>query len=96
MRRAQRRSCVAINPGEDGGSWQDRRFYKDDSLVEWSSITKTVTARLLMQLARAGKVDPQLPVSVLFPQLPLEGATLQDLCRHRSGLPTMHPGAKPG
>jgi serine-type D-Ala-D-Ala carboxypeptidase/endopeptidase len=65
-------------------------------LIEWSSVTKTVTAHLLVQLARAGRIDPHAEVRSVFPQIPVGRATLLDLSRHRSGLPTMHSGASMG
>lgn len=87
---------MAVGIGDAVTSYADRRFYPDGQLVEWSSITKTVTVRLLTELARAQLIDPATEVSALFPYLPLERVTLLDLCRHRAGLPMMHPGASRG
>lgn len=94
--RTVRRARAVIASGAAEICWRDPRFYRDETLVEWSSITKTVTARLLSELVRSGEIDPMMKVADLFPYLRLNEVTLWDLSRHRAGLPLMHPGASSG
>lgn len=95
-RAALRRSRGTVVMARERSDWCDDRFYDDGRLLEWSSVTKTVTARLLVELERAAIVNSATVVSEILPFLDLGGATLRDLSFHRAGLPMMHPGAENG
>jgi CubicO group peptidase (beta-lactamase class C family) len=62
-------------------------------LLEWGSVTKTVTARIAEQLDRDGAVDLSAPVSDYLPEtgLPTE-VDVRSLAEHTSGLPRLPRG----
>lgn len=74
----------------------NRRRQDFEQLVEWSSITKTVTGRAFEKLVRSGYLSSDTLVKDLLPFARLGQITLLDLLQHRAGLPLMHPGASTG
>lgn len=63
------------------------------TMLEWGSITKTVTAAVATRLAAAGSLDLATPVSTLLPSAALPSAvTLASLIDHTSGLPSVPLG----
>ncbi|MEQ6899804.1 serine hydrolase domain-containing protein [Nocardioides sp. YIM 152588] len=56
------------------------------------SITKTLTAVLVLQLAEAGEVDLDDPVGRFLPDAPHGGATVAGLLSHTAGLPSEPSG----
>lgn len=57
-------------------------------MLEWGSITKTVTAAIAARLAEAGELDLDAPVAALLPATLLPGAaSVRTLIEHHSGLP---------
>lgn len=62
-------------------------------LLEWGSVTKTVTAQIASRLALAGDIDLAAPVAAYLPdsQLP-EWVDVSSLITHTSGLPSLPPG----
>jgi len=72
-----------------------------DSMFQIGSITKTFTASALARMIQDGRVQLDTPVRELIPvaALPRPSGlemTLLDLATHRSGLPNMPPGVRPG
>jgi serine-type D-Ala-D-Ala carboxypeptidase/endopeptidase len=73
----------------------DRRPLDGNSVFEIGSITKVFTSLLLADMVRRGEVALTDPVAKYLPQgvkMPGRGGvqiTLEDLARHRSGLPRM-------
>lgn len=69
-----------------------------DTVFPLGSVTKTVTAMLLLQLVSDGEVELDEPVGPLLPELahltesPLYTATLRGLLSHTAGLPDMPEG----
>ncbi|MCS5880982.1 serine hydrolase [Klebsiella variicola subsp. variicola] len=59
---------------------------------EIASLSKTMTASLLLEAIRRGEVTAQTPVSALVPEIvsPVRDVTLEQLVSHRSGLPPAH------
>jgi D-alanyl-D-alanine carboxypeptidase len=58
-----------------------------DRSVRWASVTKTVTAVLVLQEVDAGRLSLDAPVSTYLPDWPVNGdATLRQLLMHTSGL----------
>jgi D-alanyl-D-alanine carboxypeptidase len=68
-------------------SWNVRNMI--DGCFEIASITKQFTAVAILQLAEAGKLSVQDPVSKFYSQAPSSwnGITVQQLLTHTSGLP---------
>ncbi|MCS5938565.1 beta-lactamase family protein [Klebsiella variicola subsp. variicola] len=58
---------------------------------EIASLSKTMTASLLLEAIRRGEVTAQTPVSALVPEIvsPVRDVTLEQLVSHRSGLPPL-------
>ncbi|WP_323078559.1 serine hydrolase domain-containing protein [Klebsiella quasipneumoniae] len=58
---------------------------------EVASLSKTMTASLLLEAIRRGEVTAQTPVSALIPEIvsPVRNVTLEQLVSHRSGLPPL-------
>lgn len=55
--------------------------------VRWASVTKSVTAVLVLQEVDAGRLSLDAPVSTYLPDWPVNGdATLRQLLMHTSGL----------
>ncbi|NKE09025.1 MULTISPECIES: serine hydrolase domain-containing protein [Kocuria] len=80
----------------DAGTITAERFgslHQGAPMLEWGSITKTVTARLAQQLDQAGTLDLSAPVSVYLPEakLPRE-VDVRSLVTHTSGLPRLPQG----
>ena len=61
---------------------------------EIASLSKTMTASLLLEAIRRGEVTAQTPVSALVPEIvsPVRDVTLEQLVSHRSGLPPLTVG----
>lgn len=60
------------------------------ALLEWGSITKTVTASIAHRLAETGELDLSTPVVEFFPSSGLpEAVTVRTLIEHTSGLPRL-------
>ncbi|UPK73057.1 beta-lactamase family protein [Nocardioidaceae bacterium SCSIO 66511] len=71
---------VAVRPGE--------RIRPDhDTQFRIGSITKTVTAALVLQLRDEGELDLNDRVGSHVPEGPFTDATLRDLLAHRAGIP---------
>lgn len=74
-------------------SLKDNHKVDGTTLFEIASLTKVLTALLLADMARQGKVEPEAPVSTCMPagvKLPQHGGrqiTFVDLATHSSGLP---------
>lgn len=61
-----------------------------DPLLEWGSISKTVTALIAQRLHGAGTLSLDTPVVEILPQTRLpEAVTLRTLAEHTSGLPRL-------
>lgn len=77
----------------DGRVWERRGpLHGAETLVEWGSVTKPVTAALAHLLAAAGVVDLAAPVAHYLPAAPLPPqVTLARLVDHTSGLPAVPP-----
>lgn len=58
---------------------------------EIASLSKTMTASLLLEAIRRGEVTAQTPVSALVPEIvsPVLDVTTEQLVSHRSGLPPL-------
>lgn len=68
-------------------------LHEDAPMLEWGSITKTVTAGLAEQLHHAGAVDLSAPVSDYLPQTGLpQSIDVLSLVEHTSGLPRLPLG----
>lgn len=82
------RGCVTADLG---------RRYDAEALVEWGSVTKTVTAAALtVALAERG-IPRNTPARDLLPDVPDDAIyTVDDLIGHRSGLPRVHEGMSTG
>ncbi|HLO81972.1 MAG TPA: serine hydrolase [Chitinophagaceae bacterium] len=52
-----------------------------------ASISKTITATAILQLAQAGKLQVSAPVVKYLPEFPYPSITIQHLLSHSSGLP---------
>lgn len=58
-----------------------------DTIFRYGSISKTITAILIMNLVEHGKLNLDDKLSTFFPEVPhSEKITIEDLLRHRSGL----------
>lgn len=61
-----------------------------DTRFRISSITKTYTAVMILQLVEEGKLRLQDPLNKFFSQIPNAGKiTIEQLLRHRSGIPEL-------
>ncbi|WP_435744462.1 serine hydrolase domain-containing protein [Nocardioides sp. SYSU DS0663] len=83
---------------QDGTTYDQRGDLPDGaaSLLEIGSVTKTMTALLLADLAREGVVGLEDPVGSYLPAAPPvveRPITLLDLATHHSGLPRLPRGA---
>lgn len=85
-----RRRSTAYRVRDRGGITVERMgpLHLGAPMLEWGSISKTVTARITERLAHAGIIDLSDPVSEYFPetQLPRTVDVLA-LATHTSGLP---------
>ncbi|WNY33674.1 serine hydrolase domain-containing protein [Curtobacterium flaccumfaciens] len=71
--------------------------YEADALVEWASVTKTVTAAAVLVLLAERDIPRDTPARDLLPDVPDDATyTVDDLIRHRSGLPRVHQGMSAG
>jgi D-alanyl-D-alanine carboxypeptidase len=60
------------------------------------SITKTMTAVMVMQLVEEGKLSLSTRLAEFYPDLPqADRVTIEHLLRHRSGIPGMSPSTMP-
>ena len=69
-----------------------------DTPVELASVSKPLTAMAVARLARAGRLDPDRPLSDYLAELrgaPLGRVLVRDLVRHRSGLRRRHDRLAP-
>ena len=75
----------------DSGTITTERFgplHQGSPMLEWGSITKTVTARITVQLDHAGAIDLSAPVSEYLPGTALPRVVdVRSLVTHTSGLP---------
>ncbi|MBU2167893.1 MAG: beta-lactamase family protein [Alphaproteobacteria bacterium] len=63
------------------------RMTSPDRSVRWASVTKSVTAVLVLQEVDAGRLSLDTPLSTYLPDWPVNGdATLRQLLMHTSGL----------
>lgn len=70
--------------------------YVEGHLVEWGSVTKTVTSAAVAELVAQGRLAYDQPaVDLVGGRLPAQ-ITVDQLARHTSGLPRVHPGMKGG
>ncbi|WP_460947647.1 serine hydrolase domain-containing protein [Okibacterium endophyticum] len=68
-------------------------LHQGSPMLEWGSITKTVTARIAEQLDHAGTIDLSTPVSEYLPEAKLPRAVdVRSLVTHTSGLPRLPEG----
>ncbi|WP_010205524.1 serine hydrolase domain-containing protein [Salinibacterium sp. PAMC 21357] len=71
--------------------------YRAGALVEWASVTKTVTAATTLAALREVGVQESTRVSELLPDVDIGGRySVADLLDHTSGLPRVHPGMPSG
>ncbi|HMN31110.1 MAG TPA: serine hydrolase domain-containing protein, partial [Caldilineaceae bacterium] len=68
------------------------RAVTPQTIFQWSSIAKTVTATAIMQLVEQGKLDLDAPVTQYLPYFRLaderyKAITIRHLLSHTSGLP---------
>lgn len=62
-------------------------------MLEWGSVTKTVTARITEQLSQSGHLDLSAPVSDYLPEAKLPSTVdVRSLVTHTSGLPRVPKG----
>jgi D-alanyl-D-alanine carboxypeptidase len=60
-----------------------------DAVWRWASVTKQLTATIIMQEVEAGRLDLDQPVTTYWPEWPQvfsDTITIRDLLRHTSGL----------
>ena len=68
-------------------------LHRGSPMLEWGSISKTVTARITEQLAHAGTLDLSTPVSKYLPEAKLPSTVdVRSLVTHTSGLPRVPKG----
>ncbi len=68
-------------------SWRGRGGERPWRPVRWASVTKSVTAVLVLQEVDAGRIDLDAPVTTYLPDWPVNGAaTIRQLLMHTSGL----------
>lgn len=72
---------------------QTGSLHQGDPMLEWGSVTKTVTARIAELLDREGSISLSSPVSEFLPEtgLPRE-VDVRSLVEHTSGLPRLPKG----
>lgn len=63
-----------------------------DAVLPWASVTKQVTALLIMQEVKAGRLVLDTPVRTYLPRYKGPNATLKQLLQHTSGLPNPEDG----
>ena len=77
----------------DAGQKTDENFgtaHLGQPMLEWGSITKTVTARIAERLDEAGNLDLSAPVSDYLPTAKLpRSVDVRSLVTHTSGLPQL-------
>lgn len=65
-------------------------LHQGEPMLEWGSVTKTVTAMIAEELDRAGSVELSTPVSEYLPETGLpEAVDVRSLVEHTSGLPRL-------
>lgn len=83
------------------GGWADRartRPWAEDTLVNFFSIGKAITATCVLRVAQSGRLDLDAPVTRWWPEF---GAaekgdiTLRQLMSHQAGLPAIYPPLLP-
>lgn len=73
------------------------RTYRQAPLVEWASVTKTVSAATALVLLARAQIQDSTPVAEVLPHLHVPGAfSIGDLIDHTSGLPRTHRGMPSG
>lgn len=85
-----RRRSLAYRLRDRGGVTAEQlgRLHRDAPMLEWGSITKTVTARIAERLDRAGTLDLTAPVADYLPASGMPRyVDLRSLMTHTSGLP---------
>lgn len=90
-----RRTKVAIGSENTFDMVSSSALNRSNLLIEWSSLTKTVTGRIFEKLVQSGNIR-DTRVDEVLPFARLGQATLHDLVQHRAGLPLMHPGGSTG
>lgn len=69
---------------------QHGKLHRPGALLEWGSITKTVTAAIAHRLAETGALNLLAPVTEYLPSASLpEKVTVDSLIEHTSGLPRL-------
>ena len=92
---AANRAVIIDAGGDVTADLGDR--YEADALVEWASVTKTVTAAAVLVLLAERDIPRDTPARDLLPDVPDDATyTVDDLIRHRSGLPRVHQGMSAG
>lgn len=77
------------------GGWADRartRPWQADTLVNFFSIGKAITATCVLRLVQRGQLDLDAPVALEWPEFAAAGKgdiTLRELMSHRAGLPAI-------
>jgi CubicO group peptidase (beta-lactamase class C family) len=77
------------------GGWQDatcRREWDRDTLVDFFSVTKGLTAICALRLVDEGRIDLDAPVARVWPEFAAAGKeriTFRELLSHRAGLPAL-------
>src|SRR6185312_16194494 len=83
------------------GGWADRartRPWAADTLVNFFSIGKAITAACVLRVMQRGLLDLDTPVTRWWPEFAAAGKgeiTLRQLMSHRGGLPAIYPPLLP-
>jgi CubicO group peptidase (beta-lactamase class C family) len=76
---------------EQYSGFRNPRAHKDSitpsTPFHLASVSKTITAMAVLQMAEQGKIRIDDTLSKYFPQFPCPGVTIKTLLNHRSGLP---------
>ncbi len=92
---AANRAVIIDAGGDVTADLGDR--YEAGALVEWASVTKTVPAAAVLVLLAERDIPRDTPARDLLPDVPDDATyTVDDLIRHRSGLPRVHQGMSAG
>lgn len=94
MKSDRQASCVVSGRDVDT---ELGRTYRQAPLVEWASVTKTVSAATALVLLARAQIQDSTPVAEVLPHLHVQGAfSIGDLIDHTSGLPRTHQGMSSG
>lgn len=96
MKLFKKRQAYVVLRGGEVVSRDLGKDYDESKLVEWGSVTKTVTAAAAGELVAQGRLGYDTPaVDIVGGSLPAS-ITVGAIAAHTSGLPRVHPGMKDG